>query len=238
MDEMNGVVVSRFKSRIAATAAAAALLALGLPAGAGAAKPPSAAVEPTVVIAENGVVHPDGRTFYPTGLIDETTQVIIPDASGQLPGGLSHSMAKEILATQGDVALLASVASAQARSLLTVSPAGKSSLAWSAAFCCRWATYAHPTSFAGSDESSRMRYWFGVQPSTQQWACTQGRGYYRGYSGSEFGVWSKWYNTGCAKSGHASKKTYVPWGYVWANPKMKFQSQHFGAIATGLWGWE
>ncbi len=82
-----------------------------------------------------------------------------------------------------------------------------------------------------------MHYWFSVQDGTQQWACSQGLGYYRGYNGSDFGVWSKWYQTGCAKGGPKSTSTSVPWGYVWAIPKMRFQSQHYAALATGRWGW-
>lgn len=47
----------------------------------------------------------------------------------------------------------------------------------------------------------------------------QGLGFYRGYYGSQFGVWEKWYyvgNTGFAETGAA-----VPWGNVAATKKFK-----------------
>ena len=85
--ELGEFVVPFVKKRLVTALAATIVLILGLPVGAGAARPAPAPIEPAVVIAENGVVQPDGRTFYPTGPISDTTQVILPDASGRLPGG-------------------------------------------------------------------------------------------------------------------------------------------------------
>ncbi len=45
----------------------------------------------------------------------------------------------------------------------------------------------------------------------------QGIGYYQGYYGSTFGVWSQWYDLGNSDGGGA----FVPWGQVIANEQFK-----------------
>ncbi|MDR0504633.1 MAG: hypothetical protein LBG70_02340 [Bifidobacteriaceae bacterium] len=65
-------------------------------------------------------------------------------------------------------------------------------------------------------KGSTFTYSWQLVPGTNQQACLQGQGWYVGYNGSTFGVWSRWYNLGCGTKNTAS----VPWGEVSAYPQV------------------
>lgn len=79
-----------------------------------------------------------------------------------------------------------------------------------------------------------MTYNFNVTFGSNQSAGGQGLGYYQGYNGSEFGVWSKWYGLGIATSGSNGGAT-VPWGEVLAVAKFKARSNTIHAATGYFW---
>lgn len=73
-------------------------------------------------------------------------------------------------------------------------------------------------------------YSWQVDFSSSPSVCGQGMGYWRGYNGSQFGLWEKVYPLGCGKGGYKR----VPWDNVLAYPK--FQAQAYGANPLGSVG--
>lgn len=187
--------------------AVAALLAGGIPAHA--AEDPIAD-DPGYVIVDldDAVSTGNGQVFYPTGLIDDDTIVIIPDASGALPNGLTEALLDDMTPAQRTQALSPNAGIALAATYAY----GATSTGWSQAF--------KGGSFIGLNDSTTAYYGFNVSLGTSQRNAGQGLGYYRGYNGSEFGTWSSWYNLGTASSqgdGGAS----VPWGNVASNKQFR-----------------
>ncbi|MDQ0425535.1 hypothetical protein [Cellulomonas iranensis] len=218
--------------RIAGLVAAAAILAGTSTVASGAPLAPTDR-DRDVVIAANGIRQGDGRVFYPTGEIDPDTLVIIPDEDGVLPGGLSVAKGRQILEAEGGDGLAAAIAEADAE---RVSPMAASNT-FITGFRPEWSEFRHFSGLIGTNDSVVANYRFAPQVGTQQWVCAKGLGYYKGYNGSEFGVWSNWYDLGCKKAGGVLWKiTAVPWGNVAAVPTARFQSQHYHMIANGEWG--
>jgi len=71
-----------------------------------------------------------------------------------------------------------------------------------------------------------------VTDGTNQQALGQGRGWWRGYNGSEFGVWAKW-SIGLATSMNPQQYR-VPWGQVMATTSFKAYSTMI-FLAQGVW---
>lgn len=89
----------------------------------------------------------------------------------------------------------------------------------------KWSAAVKATcSYWGTKESVKKTYSWSVVPGSNQHACTQGLGFYRGYNGSQMGVWAKWYNLGCGTQGANA----VPWGNTAADPQMKGKSTSTG----------
>ena len=64
-------------------------------------------------------------------------------------------------------------------------------------------------------------------------ALAHGRGFYRGYNGSTFGVWEKWSILGILSSG-GRNSVKVGWPNVWAVKRFRAQSITT-AGASGDW---
>lgn len=79
--------------------------------------------------------------------------------------------------------------------------------------------YQRPTAVWGG--GTHKYYYWSVDPVLPSSACLQGQGYYTGYNGGSFGLWSAWYGLGCGKSGGFN----VPWDNVTAYPKVLSRSQ-------------
>lgn len=171
-------------------------------------------------------VTPEG-VFYPTGKISASTIVIITNPDGSLPNGLTsaklHSMYGE------EVRGVSNQPPARNDSV-RIAAASYTYLATSAS---SWSqTYAGPN-IIGADAGVTVKYTFSVAAHTAQTNAGQGLGYYRGYNGSDFGTWSKWYNLGVADS-DGSKRTAVPWGNVAAQAKFRAKCATSSAC-NGTW---
>lgn len=79
--------------------------------------------------------------------------------------------------------------------------------------------YQRNTSLSGC---CHKYYSWAVDPNLSTQACLLGQGWYTGYNGGSFGLWSEWYSLGCGKSGGAQ----VPWDNVSAYPKVMAKSQY------------
>lgn len=179
-----------------------------------------------VTSAANAEVTPQG-IFYPTGVISPNTVVVIKNSDGTLPNGLTPSKLRSMYGEEvrGDTVRAPELEqSAQiAASKYTYLATGASN--WSQA-------YAGPN-IIGADAGVKVKYTFSVASGTAQTNAGQGLGYYRGYNGSDFGTWSKWYNLGIADS-DGGKTTAVPWGNVAAQTKFRAKCATSSAC-NGTW---
>jgi len=195
---------------------AAALLALGAaPANASTADQNT---DGGYVIADPSAarVTSDG-VFFPTGKIGADTVVVIPEADGSLPNGLTNGKLAKLY---GARRALPASAHEQSTTPLQVSAAAASSYAYLASSASSWSKAFAGPNIIGADTGVKVKYRFTVASSTSQTNAGQGLGYYRGYSGSEFGTWSKWYNLGVADT-RTPGLTSVPWGNVAAQAKFR-----------------
>lgn len=171
-----------------------------------------------VIVSESvGIARANGDTFYPTGPIGEDTLVVISEPDGTLPNGLTidklqafaempaseRAVAAQSLLDTGET-MQTDQQDAMAPSATTYAYAAASSTAWSR-------TYTGG-SVIGTSDKAKVQYNFWAANFTSQRNVAQGRGYYRGYNGSQFGVWAKWYALGSATS--AGGGGSVPWGNV------------------------
>ena len=151
----------------------------------------------------------DGTQFFETGVVSDSTLIIIPEADGSLPGGMT---AQEIQQH-----------ALSARSGQPSTVTQRSSWRTYSAAPYAWSFEYSGTNIFGSSWETRVSYGFTVTEGTNQMACGQGLTYYRGYNGSSFGVWSKWVGLGCAVSNSPSWGG-GSWGNVAATAKFKAQS--------------
>lgn len=177
---------------------------------------------------DRGTVVTESGTFYPTGIIDESTIVVVLNEDGGLPEGITQSMIDDRATGRVD-----------GHSQSQPSPSDADSQAMSASYGYMALPYAWSSAYSGSnvigwDASARWTYWFTVTEGSNQQACGQGLGYYRGYYGSTFGIWAKWYGVGCASSNSAGGGS-VPWGNVIGVSKFKAMST-VPHVASGRWG--
>ncbi|WZH36478.1 MAG: hypothetical protein PIR02_17255 [Microbacterium enclense] len=157
--------------------------------------------------------------FYPTGPVSDETVVVVKDADGSLPNGLTEeTLAREVAAIRAGVGS----ASVPADDRGAASPLAADSYAWGATS----AGYSDPFrggSAIGWDDSATVSYSFFTNPGYNQRASGEGLGFYRGYNGSEFGTWQKYYYVGTGGSTGAGGS--VPWGNTAA-------TKYFRAICT------
>ena len=185
-------------------------------------------------------------TFYPTGNIDKDTLVVIRDADGSLPGGISIAELEELLEAEakGDYAAIeergfvvadGDTTAANEEPAAPLAAGGVVPLAGStyAALPYTWTSAYSGVNIWATNSNVRAGYSFDVTYGTNQVATAQGKGYYVGYNGSEMGTWVKWYGLGVATSGSPAGAT-VPWGYILATTQFKAYSSSVH-MATGSW---
>ncbi len=190
-----------------------------------------------VVVDPSTAVHTDGATFYPTGPISSDTLVVIPDASGQLPGGLTpDQFSAKIAALRASGAqsetISAPATAASAKAKLSPDSALVNNYAWGATS----AGYSGPyqgDSVIGTDWSTYIPYNFDSLEGFNQLAVGLGRGHYMGYNGSSFGIWTVYYSLGSADSNGGGAS--VPWGNV--ADYMYFEGQCVTSTICGGYFW-
>lgn len=152
----------------------------------------------------------DGATFYPTGPIADDTLVVIADEDGSLPNGLTESTLQEAVAASRAGTATQMTVNDNETALRA------SEFAWSATS----ASFSRPfngSSLIGLNDSVRAGYYFYTAIGFAQNAAGNGLGFYRGYNGSQFGTWEKFYGVGNA--GSTGGGGSVPWGNVAATKK-------------------
>jgi hypothetical protein len=160
-------------------------------------------------------VKKDGATFYPTGAISSSTVVVIPNADGSLPNGLTRSSLNAL-----GVSRLQSELSPEPSEASITLPTPAANYAYAAASTGYSRNYQGPN-LIGYNSTTTVYYGFYAASETSQRNVGQGLGYYYGYNGSQLGEWSQFYALGSATSdggGHS-----VPWGEVEANTEFRAQ---------------
>lgn len=168
-----------------------------------------------IVRSSDGVKSKDG-TFIATGAVDANTMIVIANADGSLPGGVTEEQIAQIAAQRAaggsQTAALSSTNSTAA--------ATSSLLNTYTANAANWTGELQSIQSLAGSPGFQKGYTFVVCGACNQTNSGQGLGYYQGYNGSTFGVWAKWYGLNAAWSGHTGGGS-VPWGNVWAYPKFK-----------------
>ncbi|WP_148284336.1 hypothetical protein [Luteimicrobium xylanilyticum] len=146
--------------------------------------------DPSVVVAypEAGTGDHAGETFYPTGEISDDTTVVIANADGSLPGGVSLQQVKQQLAQQraavaaGKATADSGVAIPDAKSATTQSalpswaspntllPAASGGHSYATIYNV-WSKQYHGVNFLGGTDSTKINYVFNVTESTNQEAA-------------------------------------------------------------------
>nr|NLD41704.1 hypothetical protein [Actinomycetales bacterium] len=176
-------------------------------------------------LADPGIAYVGDSVFYPTGHVDPGTVIVIPDHYVD-PSTLTGLPLEDVINLT-----LSGLAETQReidrtltrRSYGYIAPP----LAWSG-------IYKGTVGYFGY-EGANLYYWFNVTEGSNQQACAQGVGHYRGYNGSEMGVWRKWYGLGCASSNYVGGAS-VPWGNILAIGEFRAQSTVLH-LASGHWGY-
>lgn len=184
--------------------------ALAAPRGAESNHSPSAQVRASGVTVGSGyvIVNPKtakkvgSATFYPTGPIADDTMVVVPNSDGSLPAGLTPAKLTALAAEK-------SASARQAKLQAAVSPAAAQSYAWSSTSAGMSRVFPGGN-IIGTTDSATAVYSFYTAAGYNQQASANGKGHYRGYNGSTFGFWTKYYALGNTGSGGTSKA--IPWG--------------------------
>lgn len=243
------------RKNVRVLAAIVALAVVGTTASAASAAPPSIAdklvdrsISRQVVFAGQGVEQENGDVFYETGPVSADTLIVVPDDNGLMPGGLTRQEAVKTYAEGGVAGLRRAMDSTrEAEGSASSAPLGSSldasasvnaiSQTFITGLCCTWQQFTHPTALWGWDDTATVNYRYAVQAGTRQSACAEGRHYYRGYNGSDFGVWSTWSSLGCKSAGIGWKTASFWWGSIIAYPQAKFRSNSYTFISNGEWGY-
>jgi hypothetical protein len=238
----------KYKALLLAPTVAAAFLGMTLAAVPANAAPPtgggSGGGDPAYVIVDPGkaVKGANDSTFYPTGKIGSDTLVVIPNADGSLPNGLTKAKLDQMAVAEratGDKSALQAAGFTVANDASTA-PAGPTtaaqaaatgSAALSPAYSCgehayaavagSWSQAYTGCGVIGTSWSATVTYWWHAANFTSQDNAALGLGWYQGYNGSQFGVWARWTGMGSATS--AGKYYTVTWGNVAANAQIMAQ---------------
>jgi len=202
--------------------------------------PDASASAPGFVIINpraSGTVTTRAGTFYPTGPIDDDTLIVIANSDGTLPGGLTETRLEQLVEARSSGDGNAIQSHEFSVSAEGVTAASKVSALLGRSYIA--APYAWTSAYTGAgiwgwDETATVSYTFSVTEGTNQQAAGQGLGYYRGYNGSELGVWAKWYSLGVLATSGTTGGGTVPWGAVVATAKFKAMST-VPSFAIGYW---
>ena len=181
--------------------------------------------EYVILDAESAVHFRDGSVFYPTGDTPEGALLVIPDEeTGELPLSIE---AIEVLAETGSMAKAEQVERTGTAARLESQSYVAAPYAWSG-------TYTSSNTIHVPVGGSSYGIGFKVTEGSNQQACGQGRGAYRGYYGSNFGVWTKWYGAGCAISNSNASASIPMTSNTLTNGRFKAMST-VPHLATGWW---
>lgn len=162
--------------------------------------------------------------FFPTGVIDQSTTVILVDGDFE---PISARLGESAVSRDDILSLIK-----ESRPGESPQPS-RASRGYIANYGV-WSQGYWGDNVIGMDDSTRVYYGFDVNDASWMQVCGQGRGYYRGYNGSDFGVWESWYSLGCTSTtSYGSAGASVPWGNV-ASTK-RFKAYSTGVWASGSW---
>ncbi|KRB36411.1 hypothetical protein [Microbacterium sp. Root180] len=169
-----------------------------------------------IIVSQSAAQEVGNATFYPTGPISDDTLVVIRDSSGALPNGLTVESLDSLVAAEHaglthDDSIEFNASDANAQTSSVVAAVGETYRAWSATNS-GWSQGFTGNTMIGFTDDVRAGYYFYTAAGYNQRASGNGLGYYKGYNGSVFGTWSKWYYVGIASSTGAGAS--VPWGKV------------------------
>ncbi|MFT4210628.1 MAG: hypothetical protein QM626_02045 [Microbacterium sp.] len=168
-----------------------------------------------IIVGPSDAVETDHGTFYPTGNISPDTLVVIAEADGSLPGGITESELQTYVAERRagvEESSTTEIAPSDTVTPFLTSSYSATSTGWSGAYT--------GGSLIGWDSSATAYYSFTVGVGTSQVNAGQGLGYYVGYNGSSFGTWSAWYGLTSAAQNYTGGGS-VPWGNVAATTKFR-----------------
>lgn len=165
------------------------------------------------------------EVFYPTGEVDPDTLIVIPDDKGNYPGGRSASELATVIHDEG----LAALESLDQAPIEVTPTAFIKSLSFAIPPMGTSATYESTTGYISD---TTVYYDFSTVPGANTSAHGYGRGFYRGYNGSDFGVWSTYRWVGYSTGSTVGKS--VVWENVLAYKRFyaKTSSPH---VVTGRW---
>lgn len=180
--------------------------------------------------------------FYPTGPISDDTVVVIAEPDGSLPGGLTESTlqalaaeARDGKATQFGLDSLGegafSVPDTAARDFVAMASATPRAYLTNGT---SWSGIFSGGSIIGTTANTTVSYVFTAPLNTAQINAGQGRGYYRGYNGSQMGTWAQWYNLGTATARRTGGAA-VPWGQVISTTAFRAACAT-ASVCNGKWG--
>lgn len=156
-----------------------------------------------IVQTSDAVVSSDGSMFIPISSYKEGDLVVIADSLGNLPVGLTEQKLAQMTSS----------------STFVPPRSTRASYAYYAYSTNNWSNAYSGWSAIGFNSSATVRYNFAAAGGTSQVNAGQGLGYYLGYNGSQYGVWSQWYNLGVASENGGGAS--VPWGNVAAVTKFR-----------------
>lgn len=177
-----------------------------------------------LIVQESAGKVSEGGTFFETGPISEDTLLVIANSDGSLPAGVSTE-------------LLSSIASERRAAVEPESEVPQNATtdtttySWSATSTEQSGDYTGG-SLIGMSDTTRAVYPFSTAAGFAQGAAGSGLGFYRGYNGSEFGAWSRYYGLGATTSVGISKA--IPWGNVAATKKFRAQCANT-VVCWGDW---
>lgn len=170
-----------------------------------------------------------GATFYPLPTEAEGALIVTPEVAKDLrlkPGGVPVSQVGKLYASANSPE--------ESYPFLAPSLQAVSAMAATNHYTSFWAPLGGSWSgeiqrLTSYSHASEKYYGWSVAPPAIFGVCTQGSGYYTGYNGGSFGLWKRWYGTGCGKSGSSR----VPWDNVLAYPTFMAKSMVLYAGVPG-----
>lgn len=166
--------------------------------------------------SSEAVIEVDGAEFYPIDSLAEGDTIFVAE-NGILPDGRAvEQMEENPHVGAGNGGALARASRGYGALMGAWTGALQGDVAW------------------GSKYTTYMNYTFSTVSPKSMIACGQGRGWYRGYNGSTFGLWAKWYGLGCTSTSNtAPRVASVPWTDVVANKQ--FKAAGANVYVTGYW---
>ncbi len=167
-----------------------------------------------------GIAEDGGATFYPLPTEAEGALIVTPEVARDL-----HLQPGEFPVSQFDNLYASANTPERSDAILAPPFQAVGAMAATDHYTSFWAPLGGSWSgeirrLTSYSHASEKYYGWSVAPTAIFGVCTQGSGYYTGYNGGSFGLWKRWYGTGCGKSGSSR----VPWDNVLAYPTFMAKS--------------